>query len=808
MKISLDWLSQYVDVPFTPKALDHRLTMLGIEVEGIEDFASKFDKIVVGEVLEAIPHPDADKLRLTRVSIGNGEPLRIVCGAPNARAGLKVAVATIGADLGEGFVIKKSKIRGEVSEGMLCSERELGLSESHEGILELPAELAVGVPLAQALQKQDVVLEIGITPNRPDCLSHIGLAREIAVITGATVRRPKVTLQTGNGSIFDRARVTIQDPELCPRYAARMVTGVTIGPSPEWLKRRVESVGLRSINNVVDVTNFVLMEVGHPLHAFDFGQITDRHVIVRRAEGFAKEFVTLDGKKRTLAPETLLISDPTRPLAIAGIMGGQNSEISESTTEVFIESAYFNPRSIRRSSKLLGLNTDASYRFERGTDPEIVLHAVDRAAQLIAEVAGGTILDGLIDENPIRHTQRSFSFRPARANALLGTQFEARQMRDVLVNLGLEVTEEDQHTWILTSPSYRVDLEIEEDAIEEVARVIGYEELPTSVSEPTALPMKGDPLSVRSFDSLVRTTLLSLGCTESVSTPLVSRKEAQLFAERPVELINPLNVDMDRMRSSLAINLLDIARRNERFGASGQRIFEVGSVFSYAEKPQLLGNVDERQQIGVLLSGTQEPKSPYNTSDVPASIYHITGLVKLLCERLGRRDVSFTAADNDIFHRGESICIEIGKTVIGHAGRVSADLLKVFDLKHDCYLALIEHAVLHRVVRERMVNPAGVSPLPKFPHVERDLALVLDENIKAQTVLERAVSFVDRTILEHSSIFDEFRSPEMKQQGERSLGIRLRFRSKDRTLEEAEVDQVMKNVVHGLQSELNARLRS
>jgi phenylalanyl-tRNA synthetase beta chain len=809
MKISLNWLSEYVNIPFTPKELDHRLTMLGIEVEAIEDFASKFDKIVVGEVLEVTPHPNADKLRLTKVTTGSGEPLRIVCGAPNVKEGLKVAVATIGADLGEGFVIKKSKIRGEVSEGMLCSERELGLSEAHEGIWELTVDLVVGEPLAKALGKSDVVFEIGITPNRADCLSHLGIAREVAAITDQTVKYPLAASSNVGGEISKVAKITLQDPELCPRYAARMVRGVKIGPSPEWLRQRVESIGLRSINNVVDVTNFILMELGHPLHAFDFDKIDGGHVIIRRAEGFATEFTTLDGKQRKLNKDMLLIADASRPLAIAGVMGGQNSEISTSTTNVFIESAYFKPSSIRKTAKQLGLSTDASYRFERGTDPEIVLLAVNRAAELIQQVAGGEIVDGLIDEYPHPINPKKFAFRPIRANALLGTQIPVIEMHNVLEKLGIKIDGSNVDEWVLEAPSYRHDLAIEEDAIEEVARVIGYDALPTSAHEPTSLPMKGEPLSRREFDQLVRLTLLAVGFNEALSTPLVSGKEAEAFGSTSVVVINPLNVEMDRMRPSLAINLLDAARRNERFGQHGQRMFEIGSVFSYSDSDQLLGKVKEGWQLGIMLSGVQENKSPYNSSETKVDVYLLAGVVTHLLKRLGLREAqAIPMSQSETFEEGVAMLIKQGANVLGSFGKINARLMKQYDLRSDTYLALIDHDALYTATREKYAKPTPVKALPKYPAVERDIALVLDQSIQAQQLVQTAAKLLNKELLESSYIFDEFRSPEMKQKGERSLALRFRFRSPERTLEEAEIDTMMNNVVEGLQKELNAKLRS
>lgn len=808
MKISLSWLSQYADIPFTPKELDHRLTMLGIEVEAIEDLASKYDKIVVGEVLEVTPHPNADKLRLTQVTIGNGEPLRIVCGASNVRQGLKVAVATIGADMGEGFVIKKSKIRGEVSEGMLCSEKELGLSDNHEGIWELPNELVVGAPLAEALRKSDVVLGIGITPNRADCLSHIGIAREVAAITDQSARYPTAPSSLVGGAIASQSKVTIADPDLCPRYAARMVKGVTIGPSPEWLKQRVESIGLRSINNVVDVTNFILMELGHPLHAFDYDKITNGHIVVRRAEGFATEFTTLDGKLRKLTPEMLLIADEARPLAIAGVMGGLNSEISDETTNVFIESAYFTPSSVRRTAKKLGLSTDASYRFERGTDPEMVLLAVNRAAELIQQVTGGEIVDGLIDEYPVKIEPKQFTFRPARANTLLGTTIPALEMHHVFEQLGIKVDATNQDLWQLEAPTYRHDLAIEEDAIEEVARVIGYDVLPTSEHEPVSLTIKREPISRNEFDSVLRNTLLALGFNEALSTPLVSRKEAESFGASPVVLINPLNVEMDRMRTSIGINLLHAARHNERFGQLGQRMYEIGSIYSYSNEKQLLGHVKEEWQVGIMMTGVQEPKSPYNSSETKTDIYLLAGVVKSLMKRMGHRDAILSAENVLLFEEGQSMSVTLGGKQLGIFGKVTASLAKQYDVRGDCYLALLSHDALYAATREKRATPNAVKPLPKFPPVERDLALVLDHAVPAQKLVESASKLTNKDLLEAAYIFDEFRSPEMKQKGERSLALRFRFRSPERTLEEAEIDTMMNNVIQGLEKELNARLRS
>ena len=840
MKISLNWLREYVAVSFSPAELDERLTMLGIEVEAIENFAERFAKIVVGEVLEVAKHPNADKLNLTRVTIGSGEPLKIVCGAPNVRVGMKVAVAQVGADLGGGFVIKKSKIRGEASEGMLCSERELGLSENHEGLWDLPQSYTIGTPIAEAMGKSDVVLEIGITPNRPDCLSHIGIAREISAITKEEVSYPK--LGSLSGVATSDVSVSLQDADLCPRYMGRLVRNVQVKPSPQWLQQRLTTVWLRPINNIVDITNFVLMECGHPLHAFDASSIVDGKVVVRRARGFATEFTTLDGKKRTLDPETLLIADPQKPLAIAGIMGGENSVIKDSTRDVFIESAYFLPSSIRRSSKLLGLSTDASYRFERGTDVEGLRYALDRATALIVELGYGEIAGVVIDEYPKPVTAKRFTFRPASANSLLGMQIEESQMLDVFKRLKIEVEQSSKNDWKLTSPTFRIDLEREVEATEELARVIGYEHIPTATFERAPLKTTHDPLTHLQLEAQVRSELIALGVTECVSSPLVAERAASLFHASPVEVINPLNVETNRLRTSIAANLLEIARRNERFGAEGQRLFELGNVFSYDTKTRLVGKVSERMELGVLISGVQESKTPYNTAAVKADIFHLRGLVEQLFRRLNLRryelhsvpesartkvvKLGFDPFDkavfdpieaeakkevahnsSDAFVETSSVLIKIGGIELATIGKVRQDVAEVFDIRSEVFLALIDYSAVFACLRESISVGDKVAPLPKYPAVERDIAIVVPEGVNAGTILASIEKSVDKTLFEGARIFDEFRSPEMKRAHERSLAVRILLRSKERTLEEENVDQTIRTVLGKLESDLGAKLR-
>jgi phenylalanyl-tRNA synthetase beta chain len=813
MRTSLNWLSEYISIPFTPDELAHRLTMLGLEIEAIERTGERWDKVVVGEVLEVTPHPNADKLRLTKVSIGNGKPLSIVCGAPNARAGLRVAVATIGADLGGGMVIKKAKIRGEASEGMICSERELGISQNHEGIWELPNETAIGLPLADALGLRDTIFEVGITPNRADCLSHIGIAREIRAITGEPVRLPNVSIDTKGGAVAKQVCVSLPQPELCPRYVAKLVKGVTIAPSPDWLKQRLEAVGLRPINNVVDVTNFVLMECGHPLHAFDFDAVENGQIEVRTAGGLVDEFVTLDGKRRKMPTDALLITDGKKALGIAGIMGGENSEIRGTTRNVLIESAYFNPASIRRTAKQLGLSSDASYRFERGADINILERAAERAAQMIVELAGGEIVQGMIDEYPIPLPQKTFRFRPSRANMLLGMSNPSERMLQIFESLNIEVQNSASTEWMLTSPSYRVDLEREEDAIEEVARIVGYDEIPTSSFEHAPLGGLRDPLKLRDFDVLVRTTLISLGASECISVPLVSEKNARQFHEKPVELINPLNAERDRMRTSIAINLLESARVSERFGARCQRIFEIGNVFHYSDKPEQLGFVSEKPELGILISGIQEPKTAYNATTIPADIFLMKGIAESLLSRLGIREFEYSSEHSkkggttSFMDPAQRITVTSGMSPICLFGRIAPEITKAYDLRSDVWLGLFDYSALYDLTRKLVEQPPQVKPLAKYPSVERDIAIVLAANISAKQIEDTIRGIARPDILRSILLFDQFQSKEMKLAQERSLAFHLVFRSDERTLEEHEVDELINLIIKRLEGELHAKLR-
>jgi len=532
MKVSLKWLKDYVDFDLPAQELADRLTMAGLEVDALEEKRADFSGVVVARIVSAKRHPDADKLSLCEASIGD-KTLPIVCGAPNVREGILVPLATVGAVIPGGYTIKLTKIRGEVSEGMFCSEEELGIGSDNTGIMVLPDELIPGMPLDQALDLTDTVLDVGVTPNRSDCLSIVGIAREVAAITGKSLRYPAISVPESEEKVSDVTSVTILDPDLCPEYTARIVRNVAIWPSPLWMRQRLEAVGLRAINNVVDITNFVMLELGQPLHAFDFRFLEEGRIVVRKSrEG--EIFISLDEKERSLKEGTLLICDGVKPVAIAGIMGGLNSEVKDDTSTVLLESAYFNPGSIRRSSRFLGMGTDAAFRFERGIDPQGVVRALDRAAGLMAELADGVSCLGYIDAHPQEvQIAKDIPLRVTRVNDILGLSLTEKEIVPILESLEMKVRPEDGNPGVyrVTPPTCRVDLTREIDLIEEVARLHGYDRIPVTLPAVTASPFAPDP--GRLVEDRVRALLNGYGYSEVITYSFVSPSSADLLAFRP-----------------------------------------------------------------------------------------------------------------------------------------------------------------------------------------------------------------------------------------------------------------------------------
>lgn len=825
MLLSTNWLRDYVQHDLSPEELAHVLTMSGLEVEeGIASTGPALSGVVVGEVLEAKPHPNADRLRLCTVDLGeagDGGPVQIVCGAPNVAAGQKVPVATVGASLptpdGGSFTIKKAKMRGEVSQGMICAEDELGLGDDHDGILVLDANARVGQPLASYLEERDPdvfdhVLDISITPNRPDAVSHLGVARDVAALTNGFVVRPEVELpsevqaEEGLGGVT----VRIDAPEACPRYAAMRVRGVAVGESPGWLKARLEAVGLRPVNNIVDVTNFVMLEAGQPLHAFDLNEIAGDTIIVRESRA-EEPFTTLDGQERKLPSGTLLICDAERAVAIAGVMGGQNSEVSGATTDVLIESAYFEPSGIRKTAKALGMQTDASYRFERGIDPTGQVWAAARAAALIAELGGGETVPGAIDANPLPYQARATQLRVGRVETLLGVAIEESEIIRLLEAIGFGVG--GTGLLSITIPPFRPDVEREIDVVEEVARLYGYDRIPAP--ERTSLPnvVVPDPPASQ-LRARLRQALRGRGFHELYTNSMVRLETATQFLDvstsgersgAPVETLNPISQEMAALRPSLLPGALQVAAYNQSRGQASLRLFEIGHVFRKdASAGGLVPGYDEREHLLALVTGPLSPTS-WNAEARDADFYDLKGIVTALLETAGIDAAKLRESADMIPSETAAYTLAVGlrKKPLGVVARLSDALAEQHDFAAPVYFAEIDLTALG----EALGAPAPVraTPASRFPEVERDIAVVVPASQEIGPMLA-TIRKAGQPLLLGARVFDVYRG-ERVGEGQQSVAFALRLGA-DRTLKDKEIDKRVRNIVGQLERQHGATLRS
>ena len=801
MKVSLNWLKDYVEIRMEKKELINLLTMAGLEVGQAISPGEGFDKIVVAEISSIRKHPNADRLSLVEVKSGK-EKFSIVCGATNIREGQKVPFALIGARLPDGVEIKRSKIRGEASEGMLCSEIELGLGQDATGIMILPAELSSGVNFGEALGLKDTILDISITPNRPDCLCIIGVAREIAALTHQRVKYPTLLPSDKREEIHQKTSVTLLDPDLCPRYVARMIEGVKIGPSPNWMKNRLEKVGVRSINNVVDVTNFVMMEYGQPLHAFDFELLEEGRIVVRRAQK-GEGFVTLDGVKRILDGEMLMICDGVKPVAIAGVMGGLNSEIKEDTKIVLLESAYFNPMGNRRTSKELGLETEAAYRFGRGIDYGGCVAAANRAAQLIQESAGGRVIEGVVDAYPSPIRPRPIRLRVRKIHQILGTEISTKQARIYLEDLELNVRDEDKDILIVTPPSFRGDLEREIDLIEEIVRMDGYEKIPLTL--PKGPPSPEERSREFFLERKAIEILLQHGYYEVVTysfTSPISWDFIGLYPEDPrrkcLQILNPLTEDYSALRTSLIPGLLETARYNVTRKNSNLKIFELKKVFFAQEGEKLPKEV--KYLVGLAMGIDQDPHWAF--SPRPIDFYDVKGCVEDLLETLQIEEIKFIRAEDiPYLHPGKASKVLCGKEVLGVLGEVHPQVLNYYEIHGKAYLFEIDF--------EQMVKWAGKGkrfrPLPKFPAVYRDLSLVVDDELEVEKVAEAIWNFHQPSI-DEVKLFDVYRGAPISE-GKKGVSYRIRYQANDRTLTDEEVNRYHEKIIFQLKEIFQVELR-
>lgn len=799
MKISLNWLKDYVDLTgISTEDIVSHLTMSGLEVEDVIDQNKIYQNFVVGLVQEKQKHPNADKLSICKVFDGKTE-LQVICGASNVDAGQKVVFAPIGTLIPNGeFEIKKAKIRGVESYGMICAEDELLLSDDHSGIMILDDKLEAGEKITDALNLNDVLFEIAITPNRPDALSHIGVARDLAAIFNRDLKIPEIKLLEIGDNIDSLASVTIEDKINCPRYVAKVVNNVNIKESPEWLKNKLKSIGLRPINNIVDITNFILHEIGQPLHAFDLDRLNDKKIVVKSTKT-ETSFKTLDSKERKLPANTLMICDGKKEVAVAGVMGGENSEITSSTKNILIESAYFNPSSIRKTSKALGLSTDSSYRFERGTDPNITKFAAERAAQLVSELADGKVAKGLIDVYPKVILPKEIELRFSRTSRILGYNIPSEKIKNILSRLGLALKVIDDDKLLVSVPTFRPDIEREIDLIEEIARINGYDNVPTVAKINITLEKKSDDTE---FDEKIRQLATSLGFFEMINNPLQSEQDAQLTG-KPIRISNPLSADMEYLRTSLLPGALITVAKNIRQGVKDLKLFEIGNVFNKINESEIKTFDDfvENQKLLFLISGNEQQKS-WNTDEKKTDFYFLKGYIDSFIKKISLDNVlidSYYSSANEIY--AYHLTKNFNKIVLGAGGKLNEDVLKKYDINQDVYSFEFD---LTQISLIESKPKQYIEPL-KYPKVIRDFAFIFDKSVQYLDI-KNFILKNSSSLLKDVQLFDVFES-ETFGNDKKSLALTLEFYDENRTLTEDEVEKDFSNLIKLITKEFNAQLR-
>jgi phenylalanyl-tRNA synthetase beta chain len=803
MQVSLSWLKQYTPIRRSAADLAEALTQVGLAVDAVVDRYRFLETVLVGRVLAVGAHPTADRLTVCQVDTGRGT-LPVVCGAPNVAPGMLAPVALPGTALPSGIVIEAGSIRGQRSEGMLCSAVELALGADATGIMGLKANLPIGAPLNTALALSDPVLEIDLTPNRADCLSIIGVAREAAAIQGTRLTPPRVDLPDADDHIRRLTSVTIEAPDHCPRYVARALVDVVVKPSPFWLQDRLVSVGLRPINNIVDVTNFVMLECGQPLHAFDLDCLAQHRIVVRTA-GQGERFVTLDQKERGLDPEMLMICDGEKPVAIAGVMGGLNSEIRPDTRRVLIESACFDPLSVRKTSKKLGLGTDASRRFERGVDPAGTVWAANRAAALMAEVSAGRVVGGVIDANPRPWVPKTIDLSVRRTHQLLGTRLPKKKIVRLLSAIGFKVESAPRRDELrIAAPSFRVDISRPEDLVEEVARLSGFDTIPTTFPR---LPAGERPAAVRlDLRQQIKAVLTGFGFTEVITYSFIHSlwcDRLLLPADDPrrrtVAVLNPLAEDQAVMRSSLVPGILETMRFNLDQQTRRLKLFEIGKVFLHRADSDL---PEEPEMIAGLWSGSRQPLS-WHAKETPCDFYDLKGAVEGLLGALKLEAVDFTQApDVQCYYTrpGHSARILVGGREIGLIGELHPKVRDAFGLKPTAFLFELEVESIEALLSQIRYRLR----IPKFPAVARDITLIVDRSLEARQVVA-AVTAMKLELLESVQLFDVFSGGPIPAD-QRSLSFRLTYRSPAKTLEDNEVNGLHQFVTERLLSVFRATL--
>ena len=821
MNISYNWLKRYIETDLPAEEVARILTDIGLEVEGfekIETVKGGLQGVVVGEVLTCTDHPDSDHLHVTTVDVGAGEPLQIVCGAANCRAGLKVLCATVGAVLypnggDEEFKIKRSKIRGVESLGMLCAEDELGIGSSHEGIMELPADAPVGMAAKEYLRvEDDYLIEVGLTPNRVDAASHIGVARDLAAYLRSRGERTEVKWPDVSAFAVDNhdlpVAIRVENHEACPRYVGVTVSGCKIGPSPEWMQNCLRAAGINPKNNLVDITNFVLFELGQPLHAFDAAKIEGREVVVRTcAEG--TPFVTLDGVERKLTDKDLMICSAERPMCIAGVFGGLDSGISETTTDVFIESAYFNPVWVRKTAKRFGLNTDSSFRFERGIDPNLQVYAAKRAALLMKELAGGSISSEITDICPVPAADFVFDISFARINALIGKEIPQETVRTILAALDVKILSEQEGRLTVAVPPYRVDVQREADLIEDILRIYGYNnvEIPARVRSTLSYAPKPDR---NRLVNLAADFLTDNGFTEIMSNSLTKGAYYEGLTacppERCVRILNPLSADLNVLRQALLFNMLEAVCLNINHKNGDLKLYEFGNCYFYDEAKRTeenhLAAYSEEYRLAIAVTGIATPQS-WNTKPEKASFFTLRAAAEKLLRRFGIDIYALKSepTQSDLFAEGLTMSLN-GKELL-QIGVVSGKLRRLTDVKQEVYYlemnfdALVRSTKKHRIAAEE---------LSKFPEVKRDLALLVDRDVTFAALRSVALA-TERKLLKSVSLFDVYEGDKLPE-GKKSYALSFILEDKTRTLDDKTIERVMANLTRQFEQQCGAQVRS
>jgi phenylalanyl-tRNA synthetase beta chain len=808
MKISYNWLKQFIKIDWTPEQTGELLTDLGLEVEGIEAYQSVkggLEGVVVGEVLTCILHPNADKLKITTVDIGKETPLQIVCGAPNVAAGQKVPVATIGTTLytetGEAWTIKKGKIRGEESHGMICAEDELGLGKSHDGIMVLDAKLKVGTPAADIFDvENDHVFEIGLTPNRADAMSHLGTARDLKA--GLIQKEISLEFITPSVSAFHvdnrslRMDVDVENKELAPRYCGVTISGITVKVSPVWLQHRLKAIGLKPINNIVDATNYVLHDLGQPLHAFDAAKISGNKIEVKTLAKGTK-FKTLDGVDRELHEDDLMICDAEKPMCIAGVFGGMHSGVSEGTTSIFLESAYFNPVSVRKSAKRHGLNTDASFRFERGVDPNITEYALKRAAILIKDIAGGEITSDIVDiyPNKIENFQVRLSFE--NAEKLIGEEIPKEIIKRILTSLEIKVNNVTETGLGLMVPAYRNDVLREADIIEEVLRVYGYNNIKTT-EKLNASISNSTRFEDHKIQNLVGNQLASQGFFEilsnSLTTPNYLALSEQLKEDHNITILNPLSGDLSVLRQSLLFSGLEAVSFNINRKRSDLKLFEFGKTYhGYNDKRE------ENKHLSVFVTGNQHTEI-WNSTNKKSNFFFLKGNIMSVLERLGISRFNESPIQNDLFSEGLSF--GLGKIKLVDFGLIKKPVLKHFDIVQDVLFADFNWDAILDVVKRSSIS---FKAIPKYPSVRRDFALLIDDKVTFESIYKIAKQS-EKQLLKSVNLFDVYQGKNLPV-GKKSYAVSFTLQDENKTLTDKQIDKIMKTLQTQFESQLGAELR-